>query len=379
MLCSIGFIAKHYGVSPSTIRRWVKLGYIRIVCRTFGGHRRFEVPNDVSSEQASTRKHIGYARVSSHDQKEDLSRQSARLREAGCEEVIEDIGSGLNCSKPGLRSLLRQLLDGRVRKLSVVHEDRLLRFGVGLIRQICRRMRTEVDVLESRAEKTFEEELARVSAVLVGCATSTPSAVKQGTYNEKLSRAKNLADPFGYTVLRDAQVPEGANISPDGSLLLDTAGWAANLHLAARTGFLPGTNDWGSALAWGLGFSLLSSAFAPTPLTEKHAAFGYVPASKASSVVEARNLFAKQWADAMAATLRDLYPKAKIETDFADYKKTMLMDAFYVGAVSIVDESMGCFGYEVKRPPRRSLHRKRCRVHAKREALNASGIPGRFD
>ena len=142
MLCSIGFIAKHYGVSPSTIRRWVKLGYIRIAGRTFGGHRRFDVPDEVSSEQASTRKHIGYARVSSHDQKEDLARQSARLREARCEEVIEDIGSGLNCSKPGLRSLLRQLLDGHVKKLSVVHEDRLLRFGVGLIRQICRRMRS---------------------------------------------------------------------------------------------------------------------------------------------------------------------------------------------------------------------------------------------
>ena len=82
MLCSIGFIAKHYGVSPSTIRRWVKLGYIRIAGRTFGGHRRFDVPNEVSSEQASTRKHIAYARVSSHDQKEDLTRQSARLREA---------------------------------------------------------------------------------------------------------------------------------------------------------------------------------------------------------------------------------------------------------------------------------------------------------
>lgn len=62
------------------------------------------------------------------------------------------------------------------------------------------------------------------------------------------------------------------------------------------------------------------------------------------------SISSKQWADAMAATLRDLYPKAKIETDFADYKKTMLMDASYGGAVSIVDESMGCFGYEVKRP-----------------------------
>lgn len=172
MLCSIGVIAKHYGVSPSTMRRWGKLGHIQTAGRTFGGHRRFEVPNEVPSELETKRKHVGYARVSSHDQKDDLVRQSARLREAGCEEVIEDIGSGLNCGKPGLRSLLKQLLDGRVRKLTVVHEDRLLRFGVGLIRQICRRMRTEVDVLEIRAEKTFEEELARgvITLMTVFCA-----------------------------------------------------------------------------------------------------------------------------------------------------------------------------------------------------------------
>ena len=100
MLCSIGFIAKHYGVSPSTIRRWVKLGYIQIAGRTFGSHRRFDVPNEVSCGQDSTRKHIGYARVSSHDQKEDLVRQSARLREAGCEEVIEESAPGSTVASP---------------------------------------------------------------------------------------------------------------------------------------------------------------------------------------------------------------------------------------------------------------------------------------
>ena len=78
--------------------------------------------------------------------------------------MIEDIGSGLNCNKPGLRSLLRQLLGGRVEKLSVVHEDRLLRFGVGLIRQVSRRMRTEVDVLETRAEKTLKRSLPATSS-----------------------------------------------------------------------------------------------------------------------------------------------------------------------------------------------------------------------
>lgn len=194
---------------------------------------------------------------------------------------------------------------------------------------------------------------AAMSALLAGCATSVSYDDGQRVYNEKLSRAKNLADPFGYKDLRDVKAPDGMNITSDGSLLLDTAGWAANFHAAAGSGFLPGTSNWGSALGWGLGISLLSSAFAPTPITEKDAAFGYVPLSKASTLIEARNLFAKQWTEAMASTLRELYPNAEIETDYADYKKTMLVGAFYVGAVSIKDESIGCFGCkgeDAKRP-----------------------------
>jgi DNA-binding transcriptional MerR regulator len=38
-LYSIGIVAKHYDVSPSTIRRWVEKGLLAVVCHTFGGHR----------------------------------------------------------------------------------------------------------------------------------------------------------------------------------------------------------------------------------------------------------------------------------------------------------------------------------------------------
>ena len=193
MLCSIGIIAKHYGVSPSTIRRWAQRGLIKVACRTFGGHRRFEVPT-VSTENPA-RKHISYARVSSHDQKNDLLRQSNRLREAGCEEVIEDIGSGLNCSKPGLRSSMRQLLDGRIGKLTVVHEDRLLRFGVDLIRQVCRKVLIDIEVLEVPPEKTFEEELARdvITLMTVFCCSPTRDSSNGATSSRRSINARTFS------------------------------------------------------------------------------------------------------------------------------------------------------------------------------------------
>ena len=73
-LYSIGIVAKHYGVSPGTIRRWVEKGFLTVACRTLGDHRRFDLQlNPVAN--AVERKHLGYARVSSHDQKEDILRR----------------------------------------------------------------------------------------------------------------------------------------------------------------------------------------------------------------------------------------------------------------------------------------------------------------
>ena len=170
-LYSIGIVAKHYGVSPGTIRRWVEKGLLAVACRTFGGHRRFDLQlNPVAN--AVERKHLGYARVSSHDQKEDILRQAERLKQAGCSEVITDIGSGLNCNKPGLRALLNRILKGHVHTLSVVYEDRLLRFGTALIRLMCRKTGTDMRVLEEASPKTFEEELAKdvVTLMTVFCA-----------------------------------------------------------------------------------------------------------------------------------------------------------------------------------------------------------------
>ena len=107
-----------------------------------------------------------YSRVSSADQKQDLKRQAIRLLEHSKSQkyenilAIEDLGSGVNYKKPGLKKLLKLLLEGEVQRLVLHHKDRLLRFGSELIVSICKCLDVEVVILEEAMKNTVEQELA---------------------------------------------------------------------------------------------------------------------------------------------------------------------------------------------------------------------------
>ncbi|WP_394153621.1 recombinase family protein [Vibrio maritimus] len=86
---------------------------------------------------------VGYARVSSHDQRKDLSTQALNLTKF-CDVVLQDLGSGLNCKKPSLHKLISMLLNREVAELHLVHKDRLIRVGHELIVQLCKWSGTKV-------------------------------------------------------------------------------------------------------------------------------------------------------------------------------------------------------------------------------------------
>jgi predicted site-specific integrase-resolvase len=109
---------------------------------------------------------IAYARVSSSDQKEDLDRQRQRLddycvQEEKHYEVIDDLGSGLNYKKRGLKKLIQLILGGRVDKLILTHKDRLLRFGAEIIFYLCSYCGTRVEVIDDAGSLSDEERLTR--------------------------------------------------------------------------------------------------------------------------------------------------------------------------------------------------------------------------
>ena len=156
------------GVAVITLRRWHRAGKLVPACRTVGGHRRYDVSHvreTLGLKRSYTSKTIAYARVSSHDQKEQLTTQARRLEQfcavQGWDNVqtITDLGSGLNYKKKGLQLLLREILAGRVARLVLVTKDRLLRFGAELLFIICETFRVEVVVLDAAPDISREQQL----------------------------------------------------------------------------------------------------------------------------------------------------------------------------------------------------------------------------
>ncbi|EHQ53771.1 hypothetical protein ECTPHS_13979 [Ectothiorhodospira sp. PHS-1] len=168
-MVSIGEAAKALGVSITTLRRWEASGRL-VPEHTAGGHRRYDLaklrPEMFRAEEDTGRRTVAYARVSSHDQKEDLERQKQVLelycaQQGWTFELISDLGSGMNYHKKGLKRLLDAIIDGEVGRLVITHKDRLLRFGAELVFAICEAREVEVVILNQGEDATFEEDLAK--------------------------------------------------------------------------------------------------------------------------------------------------------------------------------------------------------------------------
>ncbi len=168
-LVSIREAAQFLGVTTTTLRRWEREGRLLPDERTRGGDRRYDLirlGSALRNEKPSGRKTVAYARVSSHDQKDDLERQKQVLerycaRQGWTFEVVADLGSGMNYHKKGLKRLLNDILADRVGRLVVTHKDRLLRLGAELVFAICEAKQVEVVILNQGEDTTFEEELAQ--------------------------------------------------------------------------------------------------------------------------------------------------------------------------------------------------------------------------
>jgi putative resolvase len=121
--------ARANGVHPQTAYRWFREDRMPVRARRLeSGTIWVDAPP--VGEVGRT---VVYARVSSHDQRQDLDRQVARVTAWATSnghvisDVVTEVGSGLNGKRPKLRRILS---DPSAWVVVVEHRDRLARFGV---------------------------------------------------------------------------------------------------------------------------------------------------------------------------------------------------------------------------------------------------------
>lgn len=165
---SIGKFAKIIGKSEQTLRNWDKEGYLKPHHVTPSGYRYYSQEQvdhflGMSNTKPKDRITIGYCRVSSHKQKDDLERQIENVKaymdlKGYNYKIVKDIGSGINYNKKGLNTVIEMVIHHEIDRVVVLYKDRLVRFGYELIENIFKHYGVEIEVIDS-IEKTEEQEL----------------------------------------------------------------------------------------------------------------------------------------------------------------------------------------------------------------------------
>lgn len=165
---SIGEFANRIGKTIQTLRNWDKKNILKPSHVTQGGTRYYSQEQlnhflGLKSEKQINKKIIGYCRVSSHKQKDDLERQIENVKTymyaKGYQfEIITDIGSGINYNKKGLNQLIDMVTNSEVEKIVVLYKDKLIRFGYELIENLCNKFGTTIEIIDN-TEKTEQQEL----------------------------------------------------------------------------------------------------------------------------------------------------------------------------------------------------------------------------
>lgn len=159
------FAAK-IGVTPQTLRIWHKEGRLTPAFITDGGHRRYthkqylEFVGKTSNQ--TTKLNIGYVRVSSKKQSDDLTRQAQLMEnyliaKGKPFKIIQSVGSGINYKNPQLHELIRLVVNKEVDTVYVLYKDRLVRFGFELLEFLFNEFGVSIEIVNQQSETEQEE------------------------------------------------------------------------------------------------------------------------------------------------------------------------------------------------------------------------------
>ena len=76
--------------------------------------------------------------------------------------LIEDIGSGLNFNRRGLRKIIKYAINGKIEEVVIAYKDRLARFGFELIEDLIKEYSNgKIIIIHKNNDLGPEEELVK--------------------------------------------------------------------------------------------------------------------------------------------------------------------------------------------------------------------------
>lgn len=158
-------MANRLGVSIKTLQRWDREG-ILVAKRTPTNRRYYTEDQYLSYVGKSQPKglNLAYTRVSSRSQIDDLTSQIEFLKQFVnangeiLDDVISDIGSGLNYNRKNWNKLLLDYVaKGLVRKIYITYKDRFVRFGFDWFERFCNYYNCEIIVVKNETTSPQQE------------------------------------------------------------------------------------------------------------------------------------------------------------------------------------------------------------------------------
>jgi predicted site-specific integrase-resolvase len=180
-MISISEVSELTGVTIKTLKIWDNEGKLKAKYKTAGGHRRYDLDNIENFlgnnivEQNTQRNVFIYCRVSTKKQQEmgNLIRQKERLiqycneRQYNIIHVFEEVASGLNDKRRELIKMLRRLSE--IDSIIVEYPDRLARFGLNYLKEFCKSLNVNIEVIEEKTQLEPNEEMVNDLISVVTC------------------------------------------------------------------------------------------------------------------------------------------------------------------------------------------------------------------
>ena len=191
-------MAKRLGVSVKTLQRWDREGIL--VAKRNPNNRRYYTEDQyleyIGSSNKKDRKIIAYTRVSSNSQKDDLQNQITFIRNYVnakgeiLDDVIQDIGSGLNYNRKYWNDLLlNQIPKGEIEKIYITHKDRFVRFGFDWFEKFCNKYNCEIVVITNPDTSPQQELIEDLISIIHVFSDRTPILRK---YKKDISSDESL-------------------------------------------------------------------------------------------------------------------------------------------------------------------------------------------